>query len=149
MRSIICLLSLFLKNPCLRFWEVSVRAHLSWAFQKCWQTLFMHSDSYRTLYTQQVKFEWAHLTGQLKCQSVFSCFQKNFKPISYISPECCSCCADHSCQEPGSLFHHTDFQLLERILQIKQQTPNAHTTQQAVVQICFPFLVGVSRTSFF
>lgn len=63
--------------------------------------------------------------------------------------EHCICCLAYSCQEPGSLSPHTDFQLLERILQIKQQAPSVPTTQLAMERICFLFLAGVSRASSF
>lgn len=149
-RSIISLFSLFLKHPCLCFWMVDFRALLSSACQECWQLFPSTQLTDTILYTQQVKFECSHLNQLASmCQFVFLAFRTISRQFPTFLPECYSCCMDSSFQEPGSLFHHTHFQLLERILQIKQQAPNAHSTQLAIEQICFPFLVGVSRTSFF
>lgn len=149
-RSRISLLSLFLKNPRLCLWMVSFRALLSSACQECWQLFPSTQLTDTILYTKQVKFECSHLNQLASvCQFVFLAFRTISRQFPTFLPECYSCCTDSSCQEPGSLFHHTHFQLLERILQIKQQAPNAHSTQLAIEQICFPFLVGVSRTSFF
>lgn len=148
-RSRISLLSLFLKNPRLCLWMVSFRALLSSACQECWQLFPSTQLTDTILYTQQVKFECSHLNQLASvCQCVFLAFRTILRQFPTFLPECYSCCTT-SCQEPGSLFHHTHFQLLERILQIKQQAPNAHSTQLAIEQICFPFLVGVSRTSSF
>lgn len=148
-RSRISLLSLFLKNPRLCLWMVSFRALLSSACQECRQLFPSTQLTDTILYTQQVKFECSHLNQLASvCQCVFLAFRTISRQFPTFLPECYSCCTT-SCQEPGSLFHHTHFQLLERILQIKQQAPNAHSTQLAIEQICFPFLVGVSRTSSF
>lgn len=49
--------------------------------------------------------------------------------------------------QTGKLVPHSGLQLLERILQIKPQAPNAGPPQLAGRQVWIPFLVGVSRTS--
>lgn len=79
----------------------------------------------------------------------FSSFGRISRLFPIFLTEHCVCCLEYSCQEPGSLSPHTDFQLLERILQIKQQAPGVHATQLAVERVCFLFLVGVSRASSF
>lgn len=86
---------------------------------------------------------------RLNVQVQFSSLRIISRLFPIFLTEHCICCLEYPCQEPGSLFPHTDFQLLERILQIKQQAPSVHTTQLAMEQICFLFLVGVSRASSF
>lgn len=112
---------------------------------RCWPR--SSSSSWMWESAQGSKYTPQPINLNVKAQ--YSSFRIISRRFSTFLLECCICCLEYSCQEPGSLFRHTDFQLLERILQIKQQAPSVHTTQLAVEQICFPFLVGVSRASSF
>lgn len=102
-----------------------------------------------SLYTTGNVWMRSSQRASLNVKVRFPAFRTISSPFPNISPRMLQLPHGPFLPEPGSLFHHTDFQLLERVLQIKQQAPDAHMTQRAVEQICFPFPAGVSRTSFF